>query len=229
MKTQIKNLKWGVVLLVSTILTGCSTDSLKEIEVENEVAEVESFEQLKAIPTLRLNHPTRGTAVSLKNDKFFRRSGSTFNFTLPKNNLNNRSRPQSRIEAFTHNQRKGRQTFSANFNVGTTLPGQVTVAQLFAVGRGPNVRIEVRSDNTLRAAFGNGNVILARKYNRKNFTIRMTTDGRRVSISLNGREVVKNRSLRYSGASNEWRWGLYYNSRNPRGIKATIKRVTIGT
>ena len=221
-------------LTSSLVFSGCNQEEiLLETPVQSETTDVKAALDERGVPGFNLFHPTRGVNASVQNDRYFSRSGSTHRFFLPKGTLNKKvSRPHARMEASQTSGRFGQgkwHSFEANYNVSNTLPGQVTVTQMFAVGKGPQIRIEVRSDGTLKAGFGDGKspATLARRgeFNRSNFKLKISTDGRVADIYLNGRKKVSRRRVKHSSNSNQFRWGLYYNYKTPADVRATLSNI----
>ena len=225
------------------VLVGCSTE---EISLESSTDDLETTAThegdntlddvgAKGVPKFNLFHPTRGTNASIKNDRFFNRSGRTHKFYLPKGIINKKvSRKHARIEASQTSGRWGpgrkNHSFEATFSVSTTLPKQVTILQQFAVSKGPQTRIEIRKNGDLKAAFSDGKpVTLAKKgeYNRDNFKVKIVTNGKVTSVFLNGKKKVNNKKVRFKSKTNQFRWGLYYNTKPPKAIRSTVKNINV--
>ena len=236
MKKLFKQSQSGFyVLIFSLLCISCSTE-----EFDSETVEVFEEEQVseelvkRGVPSFNLFHPTRGINASVRNDKFFSRSGSTHRFYLPKGTVNKKvSRRHARMEVSQTSGRWGpgrNHSFEARFNVSTTLPGQITILQQYAVSQGPQTRIEIRSNGDLKAAFGDGKpVTLAKRgrYNRSNFRVKIVTNGRATSVFLNGKRIVNNRKIRFRTNNNQFRWGLYYNTKTPKGIRSTVSGIDV--
>ena len=190
---------------------------------------------LKPLPELRLFHPTRGTVAHVENDIYFNANGRTHTFNLPKGTKNNRERVHARIEAFQFSGRfragQGSHGFSANYNVSNLLPGNINVMQLFSrKDTLPQIRIELRPNGQMRAAFGDGKpVVMAERgdYNLSNFDIRVVSDGRVADVYLDGKQKVNNRVLRFKNVENYFRWGIYYGEVMPRTTKVVVRNLRI--
>jgi hypothetical protein len=244
MKKNQCSLMLHSVVVLSLMVMGCSTNSIDEMEnARQSINSGAKEEAATGIPSdIFLFCPGNKNAPRSEFSSYTKwyteSGGQTQVFKLHNGDViySDSRPPHSRSEVGQGLKFKEGSTwhnFEARFKISKKLNESLSIAQLFAGSKGPQLMVHVRKNGNIDfGSRSNGNGVIADgdwANGSRTFKIKIRTNGRKWELYFNG-------SLKESGITEEsqkgntdelyhFRWGIYYNYEMYTDVSATVTEI----